>query len=76
MDQRKLLGWIGAGCGGALFLLTLASAAFFIYVGVEGSRSDGDVAWPATAGSCCCGLMSLAFAGIGVYFALSRPKSG
>ncbi|MDQ3032649.1 MAG: hypothetical protein M3Y87_09550 [Myxococcota bacterium] len=32
-DQRTTFGWVGAGCGGMLVLLSPVSFAFFLYVG-------------------------------------------
>ena len=75
MDQRKTFGWVGAGCGTLLVLVSLLSFAFFAYVGMEGRGNDEEIAFPAAALSCCCTLSFLALAGVGLYFALSTKKT-
>lgn len=74
VDQRKTFGWVGAGCGSALVMLSLLSFAFFAYVGLEGRGNDEEIAYPAAALSCCCSLSFLVIAGIGLFFALSSAK--
>ena len=74
VDQRKTFGWVGAGCGTLLVLLSLVSFAFFAYVGLEGRGRDEEIAFPAAGLSCCCSLSFLLVVGLGLYFALSTAK--
>ncbi|HJL20396.1 MAG TPA: hypothetical protein RMH99_32310 [Sandaracinaceae bacterium LLY-WYZ-13_1] len=73
---KDKMGWGAAGCGLLLVLLCFAGFLFWgFHTWVEpGGAISADEAFPGVLGSCCCGIVSLAIAGAGVFVAMKAKK--
>ncbi len=70
-------GYLAAGCGGLLLLLSMAVAAFgafHVFLDPRGKIS-ADEAAPALGGGCCCMLGSVVIVALGVFLAVRAKKS-
>lgn len=75
-QQNPMVGWGMAGCGALLALVTGGLGlfgAFHVFIDPRGAISDDEAA--PFLGGCCCAMIGLALAGVGIFLALRANKA-